>query len=531
MKQLSAVLKVYLLGFANFNVMLKTKDSKRRSRAAAMFATMLFVGLAMLGLAFSSFYGMGYVLNQLGELDKLLSVACAAASVTVFVTAVAKVMPTLFAFRDYELLMSLPMDEKTLVLSRILRLYGVNLFFMSFVLLPAGISYLMFSPQGVWFYVRFFVLLFFVPLIPLSFAAIVGTLIAFFGARFRHSNLVSLILMFAFVIGIMAVSFATPQIMEHIESISSQLGSGVTRFYPVAEWYGGAVVNGNAVQFLLFALMSALVFAAFVWAVGKNFKALVTRLSAKASMRMQKQKEHRLASPVNALYKKEIKRYLASTLYVFNTAFGAVLVVIAAVALAVVGEEKLGAALEMPGLKDVLASAAPFALAVFACMSATTPASVSIEGGKLWQLKALPVQTRDLFRAKVLVSVTVMAPALIVASTVFIFVFKADLWTAVLMYIAPLVYTLFIARVGLYVNLLIPKLDWRNEAEVIKQGAPVIVTMLIGWAASILPIMWLIDAKNNATLYGYFVLAAMAVLTVLAEVLLQKDGAKRFAQL
>jgi ABC-2 type transport system permease protein len=534
-KKLLTLLKVSFLGFAGFNEMVHGKDQKRKNRKIGMFVLFFFVALMMLGTAFSSFYGMGYVLNQLGALDALLALACAGASVAVLITTVAKVVPTLFTFRDYELLMSLPIPERTLVLSRILRLYGANLFFMSFLILPAGAAYVVLSPQGVGFYVRFFMLLFFVPLLPLSIAAVVGTLIAAFGARFRRSNFITLVLLFTVFIGIMAISFAAPQVVEQIQSISAQLTASVSRFYPVATWYANAVVGAGSgagvIDFLLFAGVSAAVFAVFVAVVARNFKRLNTSLRAKSAVRKKGNARRLALSPVRALYQKEIKRYFASTLYVFNTAFGAVLVVIGSVALAFMGEEKLGVMLEMPGLPDIMKSAAPFALALFACLSATTPASISMEGNKLWQLKALPVKTRDLFRSKCLVSITVMAPAIVVAATVLNFVLKADALTAVLMYAVPLVYTVFIARVGLYVNLCVPKLDWQNEAEVVKQGASVMVTLLIGMAAGILPIVWLTGVKDNAMLYGYILLAAIIALTAFTGVLLQKDGAKRFARL
>lgn len=531
MKKLLSLLKISLLGFANFNMMRHTKDKKRRSRTIWMFVTFVFVAVMMLGIVFTSFYGIGYTLNQLGALDALLAIACAGASIAVFVTTTAKVAPTLFTFRDYELLMSLPVKENTLVLSRILRLYGANLFFMSFLLLPAGAVYLVFSPQGVWFYVRFFVLLFFVPFLPLSLAAVVGTLISSIGARFRRSNVVSLILLFVFVIALMAFSFLSPVVVENIESISKQLSAGVGRMFPPAAWYALALADGDALNFLLFVLAGAAVFAAFIWVVGRNFKKLNTLLRTKTAMRMQKQKESRANSLASALYKKEIKFYFASTLYVFNTAFGAVLMVIASVALAVMGGEKLGALLEIPGLPGIMKAAAPFALALFVCMSATTPSSISMEGGRFWQLKALPLRADDIFCAKIRVSLTIMVPALIVASTVLTVVLKADLANAFLMYAVPLLYAVFVARVGLYVNLCMPKFEWRSEEEVVKQGAPVIITMLIGMAASILPVIWLAGAAERATLYGFVVLAAMALLTAAAGVLLKKDGAKRFARL
>lgn len=532
MKKLLSLLKVSFLGFAGFNEMVHGKDKKQKSRKVGMFVLFLFVAVMMLGMAFSSFYGMGYVLNQLDALDALLALACAGASITVLITTVAKVAPTLFTFRDYELLMSLPVPERTLVLSRILRLYGANLFFMSFLLLPAGAAYVAFSPQGFGFYARFFVLLFFVPLLPLSIAAVIGTLVASFGARFRRSNLITLVLLFAVFIGIMALSFMAPQVVEQIQSISAQLTASVSRLYPVATWYASAVASASTLDFLLFVGVSAVVFAAFVVVVAKNFKRLNTSLRSKTAVRKQGNAHQLALSPVRALYQKEIKRYFASTLYVFNTAFGAVLVVIGTVALAFMGEEKLGTVLEMPGLPDIMKSAAPFALALFACMSATTPASVSIEGNKLWQMKVLPLRMRDLFQAKCLVSITVMAPAVVVSATVLNVVLKADVLTAVLMYAVPLVYTVFIARVGLYVNLCFPKLDWQNEAEVIKQGAPVLVTILIGMAASILPIVWLTGGgAGQAGLYGVLLLAVVAALTVAAGALLEKDGAKRFAAL
>jgi ABC-2 type transport system permease protein len=498
MKKLLLLLKIYLLQFAGINDTLHGHDRAKRNKAIVTLVAFCLIGLMMLGMSYGFFLGMCMGLNALGAPGLTLVIACAAASLVAIVTTVFKVAPTLFAFKDFDLVMSLPIDVRTVVMSRVFRLYGANLFFTAFVMLPAAVAYLVFEPQGVLFHLLFVLTFLFVPLIPIAIASVVGTLISMVSMGFRHKNLVTIVLSLLLLVGYMSatMSFGRPRIKaprpwRHCWLISVRRQHGHFACVPPAEWYASGL-QGDVGKALLFVGVSTALFALFVVAAAKGFNRLNTRLSGSGPARRGAVRDQKSAAPLMALYIKEIRRYFASPLYVLNTGIGAVLLILAAVGLLVSGEEALAVSLEMSNLPEILGKAAPFVISLFVCMSGTTASSISIEGNKLWQLKALPLPVADIFLAKLLVSFTVMAPAILIAGTIFNIVLGTDIAGALLVYLVPLLYMAFIACFGLYMNLLFPKFDWKSETEVIKQGTPMLASIFGGLAISALPVAMLV---------------------------------------
>lgn len=86
---------------------------------------------------------------------------------------------------------------------------------------------------------------------------------------------------------------------------------------------------------------------------------------AKKNYRLQSLKQR---SVLGALYKKEIKRYFASNIYVMNTMVGYILMVAAAIGLAAAGMDKLESYLQLEGVGGTLpgqpGKAAPLSLSL-----------------------------------------------------------------------------------------------------------------------------------------------------------------------
>jgi ABC-2 type transport system permease protein len=55
------------------------------------------------------------------------------------------------------------------------------------------------------------------------------------------------------------------------------------------------------------------------------------------------------------------------------------------------------------------------------------------------------------------------------------------------LFLLPLVYILFSSVLGITINLKMPMFGWESEVVVVKQGAAVIVTMLIGFISVAIP--------------------------------------------
>lgn len=158
-------------------------------------------------------------------------------------------------------------------------------------------------------------------------------------------------------------------------------------------------------------------------------------------------------SVIKALYHKEVKRYLASPIYVMNTSIGMLLVVIMAIGSFFFSPDQLEALLQMPELQNYLVGGLVTILAGSAAISFTSSVSISMEGKNLWIVKSLPVTPTTLFAAKILLNLTVCLPAILLASLLFAFNFKLGLVDIFYLLSIPSLYAFLTATSGLLINL------------------------------------------------------------------------------
>ena len=91
-------------------------------------------------------------------------------------------------------------------------------------------------------------------------------------------------------------------------------------------------------------------------------------------------------------------------------------------------------------------------------------------------------------KAKIWFSVLVLGVFSLIASVVLVVTMKASLLSAIALILAPLFFVLGASSLGLLLNASFYKLRWKNEAEVVKNSASVIVSMLADFGITILMI-------------------------------------------
>ncbi len=118
----------------------------------------------------------------------------------------------------------------------------------------------------------------------------------------------------------------------------------------------------------------------------------------------------KVSTPLNALYKRELRRYFSSPLYVMNTAIGMILAVLASGALLFMGAAKVEQLLEIPGLAALAGDFAPCSF--HAGGDVLHHHVFRLAGGEpsLWLAKSLPVTPMLVFGSKILVNLTVTVP-------------------------------------------------------------------------------------------------------------------------
>ena len=86
--------------------------------------------------------------------------------------------------------------------------------------------------------------------------------------------------------------------------------------------------------------------------------------------------------------------------------------------------------------------------------------------------------TRTVLASKVLYHLVLTVPTVTVTGILYAVLLRAGILEALMLILASYAFALFSALFGLAMNLLFPKLEWKNELVPVKQGASVLLAML-----------------------------------------------------
>ncbi len=501
--------------------------NSRKKKPKALYAGILLFVIVMSSIAFFYCYMIGRGLILYDSIEILPPMIMAVTSVIVLLTTIFKVKGTIFGFRDYDLIMSLPVSTGGIVASRVILLYSINFAFVMMIMVPMMAAYGLLARPGIMFYLTGTLMMFFVPLVPIILASVLGTLVAFAASRFRHSNLVSILVsVLALVSFIGLFSLTSGNSGEEMINISKQLTKQVNSIYPLADLYTKAVFHRDSMAMIGFLLISLGSFFLYSYLIGKVFRKLNSVVMAGRYRTKFKMGELKTATPLKALFRKEIKRYFSSPIYVLNTGIGVILLTIGAIALFFVDLEKLAG---NPQVAGMLSQGGPLFVSFCIITSCTTMASVSIEGRNLWIAKSLPVPAGMIFASKVLVNLVVIAPALIDGLLIAI-AMKLSYTEGFLLILVTIVLSLYVSLFGLVINLKLPNLNWTSETVVVKQSAATMISLFGGFGIIALQVLFLVIFKAFVPAYLLYI-GIMSVAVLLLYRTLMSYGVKRFQEL
>ncbi|WP_042197170.1 hypothetical protein [Paenibacillus camerounensis] len=480
--------KLQLLSTFGLNKALHTKDAKERRKQLLVSLAIVCGVLLAAVFSFGYSYAMAAAFEQIGRLDLLLAIMMAVTSVVAFFTTVYKAGGVLFSYKDYDLLMSLPVKTSHVVASRVLQLYVLNLFFTLIVMLPAGVVYALKVRPEAYYYLLFVPLLLSIPFIPIIAATVVGALISWVSSRFRASRMINLVLTLLFVVVLILGSFTLDGNQPELADLGTGLADMIFKLYPLAELYVDAISAYRVDAFLVFTLLSVLSFAVFCTVLGTRYKAIHTGLSTSRAGRKYTMQPLKASTAFQALYRKELRRYFSSSIYVLNTGIGMVLLFIMSVALLFTSPEQLGQLADVPQLQQYLNTLAPIFVSFFVALSCTTSSSISLEGNHLWILRSSPVPKHIILLSKVAVNLTITVPVTVVSCVLLMISLGTEWLESLLLLVIPVIYACFSALTGVIVNLKLPKLEWTTEVQVVKQSAAVLVAMLLSFVSLLVPL-------------------------------------------
>lgn len=383
----------------------------------------------------------------------------------------------IFEAKDNELLLSMPIPSGVILLSRLLPLFILNLVYGSLFLLPAGAVYFWqagFAPLRALFFVLGALLLI---LLGTAVSALFGWLLSLLTARSRHKNLFTTLFSLLFLGGYFYLYGNLQHYLQSLLQNGASIAESIRRALPPAYHFGMAAAAGSGRSLALLALWSLIPTAAAFLLLRRSFLRIITTRRGAARIRYQA-REMRAVSPLRALYLKETVRFFGTPAYLLNCGMGLIMMLGGAAVLAIKGPS-LFASFTGGSARLLPAVLAGF-LGFCAVMVDPSACSISLEGSIFYQLRAMPVRTRDLLGAKLLLPVSLGVPVCAVSCLLAGAALRLGPAFALALFAAGSALICWTAVFGLIVNLHLPRLDWINETVVIKQSMSMFIAIFAG---------------------------------------------------
>lgn len=511
--QIKLLTKINLCNIGGLNQIRYGHNPKEKKRAVALAAVFVILGLICISYA----AGLSYGFIMLGMEEMLPPYLMTVISLLILFFSIYKAGNLIFEPRTYEMLSSLPLSPASIVLGRFSTMYLQNLLLSAGVIIPSVCVYGICLKPSIFFYIEMSASIFLIPLLPMTLAVAVGAVITAISSRMKHKNLVSIILTMLLVLGIIILSLRLSTSSdtinnEAVQNFARTIESQLYKIYPPARLFALSVNDHNITALFEYLLLSVIPFAVLIYIVQHYFASICTALNSRTAGKNYEMTKLKQQNPIVTLYKKELLRYFASPLYVLNTSMGYILILIAAVALLITGTTKFEILI---GYKGIVGKALPFLMAAMYAITSTTSSSISMEGKNWWIAQSLPIPSKSLFDAKILVNLTIAVPCYAITQILLIFAVNVTVFERLAIIFIPLLYILFVSVAGITINRKMPVFQWTADSAVIKSSAATITMMLTGAGSVLIPAVCLFIPKIPANLVTLLTLAVIGTITVI----------------
>jgi len=244
MKNSILLIRTLLLSTSRINLMRHSGDKKQRGRIIgnAIGVVVLYAMMVGLGVAVCIGYGKMGLIHAAPVLCALMISALS------FVFTLFKTNGYLFNFKEYDMLMSLPFEARTVAGCKFLYMVVKSLPWYLSISVAMLVGYGVYARPPVGVYPLWLVLSLFLPVIPMLLAAFLGFVIARISAGFKKTNIVQTVLTLVFVMGCFSLRFVIEDMLrnDRIQAtleLASRVTGGAARVYLPAGWFSDAITR------------------------------------------------------------------------------------------------------------------------------------------------------------------------------------------------------------------------------------------------------------------------------------------------
>ena len=538
MKRLKSLLKACLSSDMNL-----FKISNKKKKGKGSMALPIILAIYLMGyIGFMSF-GLYSELDKQGSAYVLLSIFTFAITLLTLIEGMYKTGSLLFNCKDDDLLLSLPIKRSTVLFVRIFKFYLFELLYNSLFLLPVILAYIPFSKSLITYILVAILVILLSPIIPIAISSIIGALTSTISTRFKHKNIVEIVLSFVLLAGVFFVSMNGTKFMDYLVNNASKLNDIITKYYYPAGVVGKLANNFNVIDLLIFVGLNIVVFLLTILMISKVYFKINTMVrSTKSKTSKNKNYTVKTRSIRSSLIKKELNTFFSTPVFIVNSGFGLVLFVII-VSLMIIKTDTFstmfihtntGEALNNNIFMNNISLIILLMMVFTAFMTSITNSVISLEGRNINILKSLPVKVKTILMSKIYACMVITTPVFILGLIALLIKFKFNIIEFILLVLLSIMMPLISHFIGILINLKYPKLDAESSAEVVKQSTSSLISVMIGMGLMFFNIGLIIVCmifEFNSIIVLSGLLLVFVLIDSLLYLILNKWGTKKFNSL
>ena len=433
---------------------------------------------------------------------------------------------TIYVAKDNDLLLSMPIKKEDIVISRMLALYLHNVASYLCMYIPLILAVII---KGYHIHLIPIILLgILFPFFTTFLCSIVGYVIAYISSklqeRFKTVAQVALSLTFLVVyfLGSTKINEFSANFAISSQAISTQLMNSPIYYLGKAylnDWMTFAII---VVVMLLSAYLTLKIITA-------NF--IKITVSKKGNKTSKKSLNFKQSSLPYTLLKKEFMMLTNSSIYILNGCSSCMMLIVSVVLMLFNSEIKellLYLKIFDPYMIELMV------LGMIAFITSSTilsSVSISFERNHIYQMKCLPIDAFMFLQAKIHLHFIIVS---VISTLVFIaycFIFPMNYFMVLIAIMVLYLYIYFSAQFGMVCNMLLPKIDYPNDVNAVKQNLSGFVGMLGPFLIVIAFVAMYILFHLSAIVFIVMVMIILVVLNILLFNWIKQNASKVIAKI
>lgn len=472
-----SLLKYDLLNSYKINKIFK----KQHERGNLKLISYLVIICYFLYIIFKYINNIDQTLINLGLSKVIISQGIVISVIFIATTSIFKIPYTLFGIKDYDILISMPIKKYKIVLVKLINILLPTYCIMFVFMIPSLIVYYINTNSSNMFLVMGFVLTLFIPLIPVAIVTLIGTMIIYFTSKLKHRNLITTVVFFILIFFILIGEIMGHKFMLYIINSPNLYNTLMYFSYPLANLYVSALIDNNYSDMIMFIFISITIFFIFILILEKLFFIINSKLlecNIKNNYKVGNIYENSISK---ALLIKEVKTKLSIPIVALNSLLFPIMYLILGIVTLIYRRGLLRNVLGMSDLSSNITIIIIMLIGItLIFLENTTSYSFSLEGRNLWQLKVLPINSLDIFKAKIYIDMMIMTPTVIISTLLITFGLELNIFYSLFVIIIQIIWCFLIPTIGLIVNLKYLDTKWESEAVIVKRSLSVNIIKLGG---------------------------------------------------